>query len=130
MPGRQQDQRSGVLKSIEEQGFAEISRLIEVARGNTLRTVDTASVDLFGRSPRPQPESTDGGVGRGRNGPAGGVCGSDATRLTSVYACQSVPHASVLRDLARGRESRTTGATTYSSKESTCEDLLSADLLL
>ncbi len=47
MPRKQKDQSSGLLASNEEQGFAEISRLIQAARENTFRTVNTALIDLY-----------------------------------------------------------------------------------
>ena len=47
MPRKSKNQSPGVLASHEEQGFAEISQLIEAARENTFRTVNTALIDLY-----------------------------------------------------------------------------------
>lgn len=47
MPRKVKDQTAEVLADTEEQGFAEISRLIQAARENTLRTVNTALIDVY-----------------------------------------------------------------------------------
>ena len=90
------------LTTFEEHSFSEIAKLIEAARKNAFRAVNTALIDLYwqiGQTLSRRIVSAE--WGRWGRGSSLGVSSTHAAGIARLYARQSLPYASVLRNLPR-----------------------------